>query len=688
MKKIAFIGLFLLCTAMVFAESISEKQAWRVATNFVAEKQQSAVTVASMEMEEGVYYLFRLAPKGFVFVAANDAVSPILGYSFQSDFAYNREVGYLLDRYGKEMKDIAQRGVVAPAYIADRWQYYLQEDFKPGRTRGGDEYGPLLSSEWNQSMYYNTYCPWDVRAGAMYDYRVPNGCVALAMASIMHYYQYPDHGVGGISYQPMGYERQTIAFAQHTYNYAAMSNFPLFYDGELSKLTYHCGVAVKMNYTPYGSGSTGMEASDQFRAIFKYNNPSIVGPAVFDDWPAALMEQFNKGYPVFYTANNDEGGHAFVLDGYDSDSLIHVNWGWGGSGNGFFQANDLDPYHDGHPYNANERALFNLYPSTDYPHACEGEKRLTASFGIITDGSGYAPYPANSNASWLIAVQDASAYKFIFNQFDTESDHDIVTIYNGPTVESGIAGQYSGNERPEPLLVYADSVLVTFTADEENEGHGFVIDYLTLLETPYCSANATITEDHGIISDGSEEQPYRHETKCVWNLQPAGTGTYNGYFPKFDLKAGDFVDVYDNSTTPATLLERFDINTPPGYGFTYNVSKLKVVFVADNWETGDGFAMDWMAYPLGISTTDNFENLSVFPNPASEKITVRFSSSTTGELSCKLLDLSGKTVWNGQFRQEQENFEQCIDLTNIAKGIYFLELENADGKNIQKIVIQ
>ena len=688
MKRIALLGLFLLAAGMVFASGINEKQAWRVAANFVFEKQKSAVTVASMEAEENVYYLFRLAPKGFVLVAANDAVTPILGYSFGNDFADNRDVRYLLNRYGKEMNDIAQRGVVASAYIAGKWQYYLQENFKPRSSRGGNGCGPLLSSLWDQSMYFNTYCPWDVRAGAYYDYRVPNGCVALAMASILHYYQYPEHGVGGVSYQPIGYDRQTINFGQHTYDYAAMSDFPLFYDGELSKLTWHCGVAVKMGYTPYGSGSTGMEASDQFRNIFKYNNPSIVGPSVFEDWTAALVAQFDKGYPVFYTANNDQGGHAFVLDGYDSDSLIHVNWGWGGASNGFFQADNLDPDHDGHAYNSNERALFNLYPATDYPHACEGEKRLTASFGVITDGSGFAPYPANSNASWMVAVQDASVYKFVFTQFDTELEHDVVTIYNGPTTESGIAGQYSGNELPEGLVVFADSVLVTFTADGENEGHGFVIDYLTVLENPYCAANNNITADRGTISDGSEEALYRHETKCTWNLQTPGAGTYNGYFSKFDLKAGDFVDVYDNSTNPATLLDRYDINNLPGNGFTYNVSKLKVVFVADNWENGDGFSMEWMAYPLGISTTDDFDDLSVFPNPASEKVTVRFIASTTGTVACKLFDLSGKMVWSEQFENEQGEFEQSISFNNIAKGLYFLELENASGKNIQKIILQ
>lgn len=695
MKKILLWSLLIVFPFFLFGAQVSEIEARKAAKSFltlktgVAETEDLMLVEAKQSGNYIVYYRFELPKKGFILISGSSLTDPILGYSLEHNFAINSSVQYLLDRYEQEILTVEKSGRGADVAIAAYWESLITGEALDRPRTGEEGVGPLLTTLWNQDLYYNTYCPWDVYAGPYYDYRVPNGCVALAMAMIMNYYQYPTSGTGGVSYIPPGYPRQTVQFSQHSYHYPAMYDQPYFYDNEIAKLVYHCGVAVKMHYDYSGSGATEMEARTQFVNVFKYNSGTyITGPAMFDDWGIALKQQLDSRYPLFYTAANTEGGHAFVIDGYDENMLFHVNWGWGGSANGYFQITNLDPYGSGMSYNSGENTLFNLYPNTNFPAQCSGHQTLTASFGNITNKSANQLYAANSDCSWMIAVKDATDYVFEFSRLNTEKDQDLITIYNGPTTASGIAGIFSGDSIPSAIMVSgADSVLVTFTSNATVQGRGFAIRYRTVLDDRFCSGTVTKTSAQGNISDNSQDDDYKSETKCTWLIQPSYAGSFSCSFSQFDLKAGDFVDIYNNTTNPATFVNRFDIYNLPDGAKNYSFSKMKVVFVADNWMNGGGFTMNWAATIVGIEEFSGIKELQLYPNPASDYVNISFTTENEERVTCVITDYTGKVVFEQPLVSQENQVTEKINLPELAKGLYLLELRTASGKTVRKLMI-
>lgn len=695
MKKIQLIVAFLLLVNTIFAASISEKNAAQVAKNFVVENASPDFVEsfnfflldAQVVDNQPLYYIFGNDKKGFVIVSGSSLTTPILGYSFDFPYQENPALNYFLNRYKNEILEMEKNQLCAPA--AEKWGHYLTPNFSPAKSVD-TIVQPLLTTLWNQTKYYNTYCPWDARAGLMYDYRVPNGCVALAMAMIMNYYQYPTSGTGNIAYTSE-YGQLLVRLGLQNYNYNAMADELSGYAGEVSKLVYHCGIATRMRYDYAGSGTTEKNALDIMRDNFNYNITAYAaGPGMFDDWGAELRVQLNKRYPLLYTGNNGAGGHAFVIDGYDNHDLFHVNWGWGGAANGYFQIDRLAPYGGQQGYNIGENALFNLYPRLNYPAQPIDYQRNTASFGYITNNTANQPYQPNLEQKWMVAVPDAISYIFRFSRLDTEQDHDVITIYNGPNVEDGVAGTFSGNELPmQAIEVYdVDSVLITFTTNEQNEGRGFVINYMTLLPDAHCSAFTTLTDESGTITDGSDDNNYRPQTTCEWIVKSPTSRAYAIEFPQFDLKSGDFVDIFNNTTQPATFYKRFDIENMPDGAFACPFAEMKVRFVADNWNNGGGFTLNYSGNNGICDGANSITNLHISPNPAVNFLNVRGDISNNSAITCNIFDMTGKLLVTETFQTDGTQFNENILLPNLAQGMYLLQIENENGKSLQKFLVQ
>jgi hypothetical protein len=56
-----------------------------------------------------------------------------------------------------------------------------------------------------------------------------------------------------------------------------------------------------------------------------------------DEWIAMIREELSNGRPIIYSGNSPSmGGHTWVVDGYDAQGRIHMNWGWLGSANDYY----------------------------------------------------------------------------------------------------------------------------------------------------------------------------------------------------------------------------------------------------------------------------------------------------------------------------------------------------------------
>ena len=203
---------------------------------------------------------------------------------------------------------------------------------------------PLLGRiEWDQADPYDRLCPKGT----------PVGCVATAMAQVMLYWKHPDQGTGSHTWRWNGITH-TVNFDSVTYNWDLM--LPKYgraayatpeQEAEAAKLSYHCGVSIDMMWQADGSGTYTEHIPKALREHFDYNERAAVvyrESYSFDDWNELLISELEAGRPIIFSANSDEAGHAFVIDGIDEDGLFHVNWGWDGWYNGYFDICILNPY--------------------------------------------------------------------------------------------------------------------------------------------------------------------------------------------------------------------------------------------------------------------------------------------------------------------------------------------------------
>lgn len=202
------------------------------------------------------------------------------------------------------------------------------------------------------------------------------GCVATAMAITMRYNKYPAHGYGSLkSYTTSSTKTFIEGFSieDHEYKWDLMplTNVSRASDeakDQIAQLMYDCGVMVQMNYSPSGSGAVSMYMPAMLAEHMGYSAEAMLFQKSMykpKEWIALVKKELDANRLVFYSAQdaNGNGGHAFVIDGYDENNLLHVNWGWSGSGNAFF---DLDMEVDGYRFANSHGAVLGLVPDPDH----------------------------------------------------------------------------------------------------------------------------------------------------------------------------------------------------------------------------------------------------------------------------------------------------------------------------------
>lgn len=222
-------------------------------------------------------------------------------------------------------------------------------------TRGVDEtlpdaVEPFVKTAWGQTAPFNAKCPTKVQNGESKPCKV--GCVALAMGQVMRYYGHPHQGTGSKSYGLT--QRVSADFASTTYLWESMperagTEWSQQETDAVGTLLFHCGVAVS---TMYGLATStvirNQSIPEAMVAYFGYDAVTIryLDRANYDDstWKSIIRQELAEARPVIYTGNSATyGGHAFVLDGYNSAGDVHVNWGWFGNGNGFYNIDLIEP---------------------------------------------------------------------------------------------------------------------------------------------------------------------------------------------------------------------------------------------------------------------------------------------------------------------------------------------------------
>ncbi len=321
------------------------------------------------------FYIFNNEDgKGFVIIAADDCVTPILGYSYENNFAAENLPSNLkgwLDGYAEQIRAAIEMRAESTEEIRTKWECLRQCLNLPVKSETA--VNPLVTTTWSQAHYYNMFCPED-NSGP--DGHALTGCVATAMAQILQFWEYPNdaHRVVWHEYEHPVYGTlgANFSYAGGSYYWSIMPNQLTSSSSTNQKqavasLMYHCGVSVEMNYGPDESLAYPTAAEIAFRAFFDYNNATLESKSTYTDtqWINLLKNELNNGRPVFYGGSGTGGGgHAFVCDGYNNSNYFHFNWGFNGQSDGFYPLNSLTPYVNGYQFDFsyNQEAIIGIEP--------------------------------------------------------------------------------------------------------------------------------------------------------------------------------------------------------------------------------------------------------------------------------------------------------------------------------------
>ena len=344
--KISFYTLFLI--SFSFSDVISQSSAINIAENFFYSKNQRDLVDFSYNEStlinynnEDIFYAIKLSPRGFILIAADDLIMPILGYSFENEFVisleYPSNINYLFNLYSSELSSEKIVNIQRDD-VAIQWNKYSNLVDYEIQTRS---VSPLLQARFNQDSSWNDMCPEDPDGpgGNVYV-----GCVAVAMAQIMHYWSYPEIGYSSHGYTHNQYGYQYANFGASFYNYSQMAN--TYPTSESQELLYHCAVSVNMNFGIDGSGSQTSRARNSLRNyfIFKDDIDEISASSYSTtQYRNILQNELNLNRPLYVDGCDTEGCHAWNIDGYDGD-YFHNNFGWGGSQNGNYLLSSLNGF--------------------------------------------------------------------------------------------------------------------------------------------------------------------------------------------------------------------------------------------------------------------------------------------------------------------------------------------------------
>ncbi len=294
-----------------------------------------------------------------VVLANDDNFKPVLGYFDSSaDGATAPAFEWWLGAVNESLTQM-QENLVQP----------YDADFKSGLK---SEVAPLLTTEWGQSAPYNNLCP----TYGVYNAHYVTGCVATAMAQVLNYYEYPVKGNGSASwtFYPNGKDQagvDTRVTFNTTYDWANMldsysKGYNSVQGNAVAVLMRDCGAAAQMNYAPSGSGSNNANAVAGMRSNLGFDETTLTVWRDYtpkDLWAKWIYKEISEGRPVMFGGSTKSGyGHEFVFDGYDQDGLVHVNWGWDGSDQGYFDMFLLNSSQGS--YTEGQNALFTRVPGT------------------------------------------------------------------------------------------------------------------------------------------------------------------------------------------------------------------------------------------------------------------------------------------------------------------------------------
>jgi len=370
MKKIFFPIFLLLLTFSVFANQIDVASAKKIVLhNLISASKNTNYSIKGIypisEDEIIYFYLAEIAPKGYFIISADDNLPPVIAYSFEN----NADIQSSITGFFKfDLKTRLDAVVFLPEEVIKErkamWNKLLSDDYSRDREfeqwpeEGTTSTGGWLESSWNQGAPWNAMCPVDPVTSA----RSYTGCPATAMAMILDFHKTAnnlyftdaddyDHNYAGRNFR-FDDDWETIGFPSFTTLNTYLATLYLHWQNsepltneDMAALSFACGLTAHQVYTSEGSGT--FSVSQAYDAYMRINcSTALLYTETDEELFPTLILNMQHALPA-HLAIVDEAwsmGHNIVVDGYNTDNYFHINFGWGGTYNGWYLIPDEMPY--------------------------------------------------------------------------------------------------------------------------------------------------------------------------------------------------------------------------------------------------------------------------------------------------------------------------------------------------------
>jgi hypothetical protein len=487
-QKTLFTILLILLPLSVFSRSVSQDEALRRAQAFM---QQHGMSNATVERINGVvhsrrapqadassdYYVFNIGDdEGFVIVSGDERTADILGYATSGSIGaapLPDGLRYLLDGYSEQLAWMDEMGLTDETAAAAA---------RSTRRAARRTVLPLLSSQWNQGEPYNNRCP------EIGDKRAVTGCVATSMAQVMYYWKEPTQATTAIP----GYTLKDITLNIESLSPTSFSwrNMTPTYSASatgaaadaVAELMYYCGVSLQMHYGLSSSSAYNACIAEVLRDYFHYGTANYVQREAYtyEGWVDLIYTELASNRPVILGGQSRGGGHSFVCDGYDTDDYFHINWGWGGTSDGYFRLSLLNPEEQGiggsstlDGFSYSQDAVVNISP-TSIDGIANGCLSLS-TLGLGSDGSTATTTVTRNSESDAFTGVTIAFTLYNFKKATRSCDYAVqLTDANDQVIDTLHSGTKTEMKFNKEYFIEVDNLTIPTEAAQLTDGNYYI----------------------------------------------------------------------------------------------------------------------------------------------------------------------------------------------------------------------
>ena len=701
MNKIGFLLAIGAMAATASAEQISESQAMAVATKYMQLGQPNRQLVpaprTATASSAAPYYVFNSSDgKGFIIVSGDDELTEIVGYSTDGFFDTANipaNAQAWLDKYADYVARVQSGDAVARKVQVSTLAETIVE--------------PLVTTRWNQDAPYNNMCPIDKN----YNRRSVTGCGATAMAQVMKYWEWPVQGQG--EHQNANDPSLEVDFSESVYDWDNMLDTYNSLSSQtaqdaVAKLMYDCGVSIDMSYSYVASGAYDSDIAIALGTYFGYKAQTYLRDAyTVNAFRELIKSELDNARPVLFGGQGTVGGHEYVVDGYDSNDFLHINWGWGGTSDGFYDMELMNPPSLGIGGGAGgftEDQSIVTVQKDETMRGSTGQK----SFNIYTMGE----YGVNPQVD---AAKKGDRIRIDVNNLWNITAHDFigsvsVAVYDADFNRVAIAEGYSNlplqgwNIIPElsfylqdELEALADREYTVWAVTKEDVGDGYDYDWIRVAMPEFTimtisgddiifGATADVVDvaltDAVFVEEGIKEPGDR--VSFYVPLRNNATTPVSGVL-ECELQNATTGNALKRQSVAVSLSENgervFEVpvtlsSSAFKEGMTYRF--VAISFTVD--ETICNFDSDlasvdfFVGDPAGVGSMETSE-ITAYPNPTSGIVHIGGAAMADVEV----YSADGRLI--GDYKQVDS-----VDLTNNPRGIYVLKVTTGDASTMLRVV--